>query len=486
MSWQDIVKDGEPVTVTRGDKTGDGFIVKDSDNWITFRITGDPTIYSASGLCNRLTGTKTCSGKDHIRVLRDGSWTTLTNLEKKKTIIKSETRANKIYKLLRNGEAVFLSKGSKVGEIVKEGTSILIRTGVGLESVAKFCRTVLKKANGVACDGYARLYVERSDKRVSFENLLKVKFSPVKTRKQAVTVLPKPLSKEPKIDKILHLLKDSTEIFVKDKTQPNKYHSGRIYLKSGEYTVVDDEDKEELSMPKFCKKYTMKVDCNKFDKLYIIQNGIKVKLKNLKDYKGIKYFKAYQNKITRNAKQAVKSPDSNKRSKREKRESFHRRDIQQYEDRDGERAEREIARLYVNLTRHARVGKIKGLDSKPKRIQFIKETLKAQKNTCYLSDVSGAYCWDVVNPAKYLKLEWAHIMPTCQKRKLGESEVKENLSLMCSRCNQNLQSGRRLDQLPMEFLTKTRVLLDKLPGYSEEAKTKMEELIQLIPELCPI
>jgi len=116
-------------------------------------------------------------------------------------------------------------------------------------------------------------------------------------------------------------------------------------------------------------------------------------------------------------------------------------------------------------------------------MDFVRETLKAQKNTCYLSDVSGAYCWDVINPAKYLKLEWAHIMPTCQTKKLGQREVKTNLSLMCSRCNQNLQSGRRLDQLPMEFLTKTRVLLTKLPGYSADAKEKIDELIKLIPSV---
>jgi len=483
MSWQDIVKDGETVTVTKAGKTGEGFIVKDPDNGIYFRITGDPTYYSAAGLCNKLTGTKGCSGKDYIRVLKDGVWTTLAKLEKKGVSVKSETRANKIYKLLENGDPVFLSKGSKIGEIVKDGTNILIQTTTGLESIAKFCRAALKKTNGVPCDGYARLYVERGDKRVSLENLLKVNFSPVKTRKQAITVLP---IQDPKIDKILHLLKDGTEIFVKDATQPNKYHSGQIFLKSGTHTIIDDTDKEELSLPKFCKKYLMKGVCDKFDKLYIIQNGLKVKLKNLRDAKGKKYFKTYQNKTTRNAKKAVGSPNSNKRSKREKRESFHRRNIQHYEDRGAEREEREVARLYLNLTRHAREGKIKGLDSKPKRIQFIKDTLKAQKNTCYLSDVSGAYCWDVVNPAKYLKLEWAHIMPTCQKKKLGEPEVKENLSLMCSRCNQNLQSGRRLDQLPMEFLTKTRVLFDKLPGYSEEAKGKIEELIQIVPELCQV
>ena len=485
MSWQEIVKDGETVTVTRGGKTGQGFIVKSPDNEITFGITGDPTIYTAAGLCNKLTESKACFGKEHIRVLRDGIWTTLAKLEKKGVSVKSETRANKIYKLLENGEAVFLNKGPKVGEIAKVVNTIFIRTPTGEESVTKFCQTIFKKEHGAPCDGYARLYVERGDKRVSLENLLKVRNSPVKTQKQE-TVL---AIQQPKIDKILHLLKDGTEIFVKDRTQPNIYHSGRIYIKPDDQTIIDDADKEELSLPKFCKKYTMKDDCNKFDKLYIIQKGIKVKLKNLRDAKGNKYFKTYQNKTTRNAKQAIKSPNSNKRSKREKRESFHRRNIQHYEDRGTDRNIREEARLYVNLTRHARDGKIKGLDSKPKRIQFIKETLKSQKNTCYLSDVSGAYCWDVVNPAKYLKLEWAHIMPTCQKKKLGEPEVKENLSLMCSRCNQNLQSGRRLDQLPMEFLTKTRVLLDKLPGYSEEAKRKIEELIKIIPdvkETCPV
>jgi hypothetical protein len=36
----------------------------------------------------------------------------------------------------------------------------------------------------------------------------------------------------------------------------------------------------------------------------------------------------------------------------------------------------------------------------------------------------------------------------------------------------------------MEFLTKTRVLLTKLPGYSADAKEKIDELIKLIPDVC--
>ena len=489
-SWQEIVIDGEKVTVTRSGKTGHAFVVKSPDSKITFRIDGDPKPYTAAGLCNFLTESKACSGKEYIRVLRDEKWVTLASLEQKQSrhSVKSETRANKIYKMLQNGEDVFLSKGTKLGTIVKRADSILIQGLVvseDPESVSKFCRTALKKTEGT-CDGYARLYVERGGKRVSLENLIKA-VGLVKTRKQLplvkTIVLPKA---EPKIDKISHLLKDGTEIFVKN---GNKYNSGKIYIKSGDYIIIDDLDNEELSMPQFCKKYVKKGECDKFNKLYILQKGIKVKLKNLKDGTGKKYFKAYQNKTAKNAKLAVGSPDSNKRSRREKRESFHRRDIQKYEDRGVEREEREIARLYVNLTRHVRKGKIEGLGSKAKRMEFIRHTLKTQKNTCYLSDVSGAYCWDVINPAKYLKLEWAHIMPTCQKKQLGGREVKENLSLMCSRCNQNLQSGRRLDQLPMEFLTKTRVLLDKLPGYSKEAKEKIEELIQIMPTItdsCPI
>src|SRR6202041_711420 len=118
----------------------------------------------------------------------------------------------------------------------------------------------------------------------------------------------------------------------------------------------------------------------------------------------------------------------------------------------------EIDRLQKNLSNHLRVLGIK--KSNKDRIQFVKDLLKKQHNTCALSNSDGKYCWNepkenwkngqqVVLP--YLKFTWGHIVP----RSRATNQDINDLSLMCARCNNQLQTSRNLVQLPAELLSKT-------------------------------
>jgi 5-methylcytosine-specific restriction endonuclease McrA len=108
----------------------------------------------------------------------------------------------------------------------------------------------------------------------------------------------------------------------------------------------------------------------------------------------------------------------------------------------------------------------------------VKTILEKQNGTCYLSNQNGAYCWNTVKEMgwPYLKMEWAHVVPRCQKN----TQTIENLGLMCNRCNNNIQSSRRLEQLPMELLTKTQVILEK-GMYDKSLVKAIDTLIKDLP-----
>jgi hypothetical protein len=141
----------------------------------------------------------------------------------------------------------------------------------------------------------------------------------------------------------------------------------------------------------------------------------------------------------------------------------------------------EIDRLQKTLQPHLK--KININMKKEERIEFVKQILKKQNNTCiWGKESNGKYCW---NEPKYnwktgengvkqecichiLKLQWGHLIPRCRKKEFGIS----TLCLMCGRCNNHIQSSRKPKQLVPELLSKVSEIIDGFDpeGNNEEIK----------------
>ena len=131
--------------------------------------------------------------------------------------------------------------------------------------------------------------------------------------------------------------------------------------------------------------------------------------------------------------------------------------------------EDEIDRLQKTLQPHLK--NINITMTKKERIEFVKQTLKRQNNTCiWGKESNGKYCW---NEPKYnwkpdengvkqecichkLKLQWGHLTPRCRKEEFGIN----TLCLMCGRCNNHIQSSRKPEQLVTELLLKVSEIID--------------------------
>jgi hypothetical protein len=114
--------------------------------------------------------------------------------------------------------------------------------------------------------------------------------------------------------------------------------------------------------------------------------------------------------------------------------------------------ESEIDRLQQTLSVHLRNMNIS--NTKPGRIDFVKYLLERQNNTCaFGKNVDGKYCWNSPTDSKkkYLKLQWGHIKPRCRK---DETQTVKDLCLLCTRCNNQIQTSRYLCQLKAELQSK--------------------------------
>lgn len=117
--------------------------------------------------------------------------------------------------------------------------------------------------------------------------------------------------------------------------------------------------------------------------------------------------------------------------------------------------ETEIQRLEKTLYNHLRVMKIK--KTKEERIQIIKAILKNQKNTCAFADGDDSYCWNHPKnkDSKFLVLEWGHKIP----QNFGKiAHELDNLILLCARCNNQIQTSRKIEQLIPELEHKLKAL----------------------------
>ena len=123
----------------------------------------------------------------------------------------------------------------------------------------------------------------------------------------------------------------------------------------------------------------------------------------------------------------------------------------------------EFERLQKTLYPHLRKMGIK--KTKPERIEIVKNKLKKQNKTCVFGkDVGGKYCWNEskenfiktkdksgeYNELKYIKLQWGHSKPCCRQ----EEGSVDDLYLQCARCNNQLQTSRRISQLEVELESK--------------------------------
>ena len=105
--------------------------------------------------------------------------------------------------------------------------------------------------------------------------------------------------------------------------------------------------------------------------------------------------------------------------------------------------------------------------NKKEREKFVTELLIKQKDTCYFADGDDRYCWNEpwimteMNKSGYyyLRLEWGHLIPKSQKE---EKPTQDSLVLMCSRCNNNIQKSRTLEQLVPELEHKLEVIKMRL------------------------
>lgn len=115
----------------------------------------------------------------------------------------------------------------------------------------------------------------------------------------------------------------------------------------------------------------------------------------------------------------------------------------------------EIERLSQVLYSHLR--KMREKLSKEERINFVKELLKEQKETCAFAGGDDRYCWNEPQDKELnnLKLQWGHKIP----RSHGDEAYElDNLILLCARCNNNIKKSRNIDQLIPELEHKLKVL----------------------------
>ena len=120
--------------------------------------------------------------------------------------------------------------------------------------------------------------------------------------------------------------------------------------------------------------------------------------------------------------------------------------------------ETEVERLQGTLVNHLR--KMNVRMTKTERTEFVMSLLTKQNKTCaFGKDIEGIYCWNepkenymngLYVEKTYLKLQWGHIKPRCR----DEEQTKNDLCLLCARCNNQLQTSRHLSQLKAEFISK--------------------------------
>ena len=128
--------------------------------------------------------------------------------------------------------------------------------------------------------------------------------------------------------------------------------------------------------------------------------------------------------------------------------------------------ESEVERLQKTSYNHLRQMNISM--AKIDRIEFVKTLLAKQNRTCaFGKNVGGIYCWNepkenyidgVYTEKTYLKLQWGHIKPRCRK----EAQTKDDLCLLCARCNNQIQTSRHLQQLKAELLSKIEHIDDMI------------------------
>lgn len=95
---------------------------------------------------------------------------------------------------------------------------------------------------------------------------------------------------------------------------------------------------------------------------------------------------------------------------------------------------------------------------KKERLDFTKELLKKQNDTCAFAGGNDEYCWNAPKTKLgYLKLEWAHKVPRSRSRG-RKTNTPDNLYLLCSRCNNQIQSSKKLDELIPELEHKIKVI----------------------------
>jgi len=117
--------------------------------------------------------------------------------------------------------------------------------------------------------------------------------------------------------------------------------------------------------------------------------------------------------------------------------------------------EEEHSRLEKTLYNHLRSMKVK--KTKTERLEITKTILKQQKNTCAFADGDDSYCWNHPKNKNYefLILEWGHKIP----RNFGKiAHELDNLILLCARCNNQIQTSRKIEQLIPELEHKLKAL----------------------------
>ena len=117
--------------------------------------------------------------------------------------------------------------------------------------------------------------------------------------------------------------------------------------------------------------------------------------------------------------------------------------------------EEEYFRLEKTLYNHLRAMKVK--KTKTERLEITKTILKQQKNTCAFADGDDSYCWNHPKNKnfEFLILEWGHKIP----QNFGEIAHKlDNLILLCARCNNQIQTSRKIEQLIPELEHKLKAL----------------------------
>ena len=115
----------------------------------------------------------------------------------------------------------------------------------------------------------------------------------------------------------------------------------------------------------------------------------------------------------------------------------------------------EYFRLEKTLYNHLRAMKVK--KTKTERLEITKNILKQQKNTCAFADGDDSFCWNHPKNkgSEFLVLEWGHKIP----RNFGQiAHQLDNLILLCARCNNQIQTSRKIEQLIPELEHKLQAL----------------------------